>query len=319
MNLVSVRYTYNQLISFENRISDALNVTGLNEAAMVGLATDVNRVGVEMASAYRPFISSITAGVPADSVLVSFGPVSAGTRDSRHKYPPYRGGLDIAWAIPNDGGICTSGYDLIINSGSNAGLNQGSTAGHCGKAAVNEAVNGGQSYTVEIGFANTNSFGYGNGITYGDSVLIGMCNKLTCSQIATNILFINSTFTRSVTSEVRNFAQGVGAQVCMTGRTTGSRCGSISMAPPTTLNNVSYFNWYTGKYSLIQVRNQACVLAHSGAGDSGGPVYLITGSSTAGAVGSLSLGGVDGSGREIFCYEPMDNFTSDTGTRVRTS
>lgn len=312
-----VKYSFEQLLQFQTLVNETVTDGSPQGSLTVGLRTDLNKVFVELDPIDRSIAQAFEAEseLPADSLELAMSDgLAASTLASRKDYPPYKGGLDILIQTGLWAATCTSAFTMVINSGLNAGLAQGSTAGHCGETG--ETAWGGPFYGVPIGTTNSNTFFCCLPTSNGDGQLIGFVNQLD----ATNLMYVNSTLDRWVNTHVPDSSMGVGAYLCKSGKTTGATCGNVTVAPPVTIYNVTYFDFHSGQYKTKNIGELGCVDANADSGDSGGPVYTPSGNDPyyAGAAGIVSLKRtLDGSFKDM-CFDTMDNFTRDTGTHVMT-
>lgn len=164
-------------------------------------------------------------------------------------------GITSNWRGPTQPTLCTAGF----NARNAAGKSVIITAGHCGPVGSNwfsERIGG------FLGAMNRRNYG-GTGIGVNDWGIIGAFAGVhhTPAQIKD----------AGVTKYVVRHRQPVeGMRVCSTGRTTGTRCGTVTHFAP-------------GRYIATNI-------VHAG-GDSGGPLYRrIPGTINVAALGIISRG-----------------------------
>lgn len=188
--------------------------------------------------------------------------------ESRHSYPPYKGGQRLE-VIPGIGGHCSAGLGVWARSDQRK---MGSTAGHCGRAGNNVWTGwNGSSYNIRFGQTFWNTF-WSTNPSQADNVLIGISNQ---NHIGRSI-FVNSNRTRHVTSRSRTDRIGPATQVYMTGATSGLQPGTVGRYP------VAIFYRDLGR----TVQNAMYWNGTVRGGDSGAAMYIPVGSNHASGVGN---------------------------------
>lgn len=222
--------------------------------------------------------------------------------DSRETYPPYKAGrriIDVGkWGDVgySSAGNCTAGFTVYINT--SPYLKQGSTAGHC--TATNTWIRttwNGSSNVNTVGVTNFNSLVTGN----CDCVRIGPSYQ---SQFG-NLLYVNSTLTRSVTSRTRTDRMVKGTtQVCSSAWKTGVLCGIYRQYP------ITLYYEDTNQYVNFAAKWDGNIQG----GDSGGPIYIPVSTGSASAVGMtiahFRVNGVSTDG----AFHPMGIYEKYSGT-----
>lgn len=164
-------------------------------------------------------------------------------------------GITSNWRGPTQAALCTAGFNARNSAGDSVII----TAGHCGPVGsdwFSERIGG------FLGVMNRRNYG-GTEIGVNDWGIIGAFAGVhhTPAQIKD----------AGVTKYVVRHRQPVeGMRVCSTGRTTGTRCGTVT-------------NFVPGRYIATNI-------VHAG-GDSGGPLYRrIPGTINVAALGIVSKG-----------------------------
>lgn len=286
-----VIYSYATLSSLYDQIAATFAAEvdpNLYPTLSVSLMPTLNKVEVEAGNSVtidiaRELVSGLIETVGLNAVTFVESPTSAGQAASgRWNYPPYYGGLrikDRSYAAPD---YCSSGF---VMRSSYTGPNWvGLTAGHC--TTNNTWIDGGPNYNATVGVSTFNNFRpYDTGATNADSVFIG----LTSQADATNILYVNSTLNRAVTSSLSDHDFFIGAKVCKTAARTGVTCGRVTREKTSEVISYTDPNGHPReKWNMNIVGSDM----DCGRGDSGGPVYRPTSNSVpykAAAAGIVSM------------------------------
>jgi hypothetical protein len=280
---------------------------------MVGVETQRNQVRVEGGQSDAALIGQIVQSFGADVVDANVvqGSLTASVADSRTTFPPYKAGREVATFMPKSGEQCTSGFDMIITVGPGTGLDQGSMSGHCAYSNYETYI---YPTGQPVGVTNLSTFFTTNPVIC-DCQLIGFNNQ----SVHTNKMYVSSTVTDSVVTEVANVYQGQNVALCKSASTTGVTCGNVTFAPPVEVLGVPATDPVTGQSITRDIENLACGTLTVGPGDSGGPVYQTGyGQTAVGAAGLVSLQ-IGGSSSTKSCWATMDEVQLADGTRVRTS
>jgi hypothetical protein len=236
-------------------VGPTVDGSGVNVTVFATGADDVGKASKALHDKFGAIVNRVNASDKKTSESELF---FAGWRFN--DYAPWYGGDRIS----SSSGSCTTGFAATYN-GAPAML----TASHCGGVGTNfwngPTSSGGWNFMGSVGYSNTNT----------DVASIG---------VSSYSLYINVGYDPQVASQlyVGSWASPiVGEYLCQSGSFTGERCG-LRVVDTAQYVCLSYVLWWCTSWQgpladVVSIYGSSSPAA--GHGDSGGPVYLRTGSS----------------------------------------
>jgi hypothetical protein len=253
--------------------------------------------------------------VASELVRLTVGSVSE--TDARHD-PPVQG---AEWLKNPDGSRCTAGFIFTTGYSSSSQVRV-SSAGHCARFVGNNWVGDvgvdRKYYEEEPGNGMTDEYiGHVTNNYYKDEGTDVSLFTLPSSQIDRSRVFTSSNTYRNITG-IRSLAsQAALEQQCYAGFTSAydaghdTRCGQLGWIT----------DWHpTGAPTGWYLRDLRCLERRTLPGDSGGPVYFKSSSSTTQALGTV-VGEKDiwiVTTQHYTCYEPIQDILSASGYILKT-
>jgi hypothetical protein len=237
------------------------------------------------------------AALLGDRGVVELGTVSRTGRLNDGE-PHYGGaGIRVGYSSNTASNTCTSGFMVRNSSGAVAGM---TTAGHCFNA-------GAQVYS------STQFYGVAQATNPGEYPSADVRRVYSSSETYDNIIHVDpcSPCIRTVTA--RSYVTTGSTGICSSGMVTKAICSLTVVS--VTGQICDSIGCTAGLLKLY--RNGDTIVR---AGDSGGPVYLRNGSTTASAVGTI-VGGAGGrSSTSTYMYvQPFDSVEGALGVSIATS
>ena len=301
-------FTYAQLDRWFN--SATMEVLALDNAVFVDLDESTNRVliGYERGSDVgRIRAAAMKAGVPANAIVMRETDPIRQMATLQDQVRPVQGGLQIHW----DQYVCTIGFNAIAG-GQSSFITNSHCSGQQGgvqNTQYDQAVRGTPGSFIGTEVADPTYFRNGTcpkgkkcrrsdssraAYAAGVSTALGVIARTTGANNGS--LTINGSF--NITAENTSLTFTVGSTANKIGRTTGWTAGPIT--------NTCVNTGVQG--SNIMQLCQTFVQAGVGGGDSGSPVFAVTGSSSVTLLGILW----GGSGN-TFVFSPLGAVEAELG------
>ncbi len=313
---VNVKYGFDELYRWHFALVDLMNDTRFNVFALdidevnnvIALTTDAS----DKSALKELQAVAALSGVPADAIAIRIGQQPKAHAGLRNRINPTPGGVQIEFTknlAPGGNFVCSLG--LNVKRGADIGF---ITAQHCQGQNGQVFTQAGSRIGASIAVGPTVSTGCPSGATckYSDALFAKYDTRNFAARLAIAYApdLNNIQGNLNVISALSTPA--VGSGVWKTGRTTGSTQATVEQ----TCTRLKYASYPVTFLCLNKVNTIGATFSQGG--DSGGPVWIVSGGSNVSFTGlisggaELAIGGVTLVGHSY--YSPFSSIQKDLGT-----